>query len=799
MSNILPIPFNGGYVSTGTGARDASDLGTGELQEMTGGYYRKNDPNQVWNMPGRSLFGVAGSGAVKGLAICQFDEGGTDKLVASIGTTLVAATPGATGTFASLATSFDASATKLTACQQDDRWFLGNGYDANKCLKSDGTVRAMGMAGPQVALTVAAASSTGTIARPTEDTGGFVNPTYAYDSASIATYSSGTLSAVGSVTHTWKTWASNTDASRSLYYYFSLSGQPIDSDVRDGGTVGTGGTVDAGYDVTVLIEKSENSGVTWETLFAANNRTSAFTTKVNSVSISNATNSSAVHFRATLTYNTGVNKATLRVYDIQIYSGSTASNFNTTGSMYYTYTEYDSLDDNEGPPVQTAELAAFTGKNYVTVTRAAAVNPAATHWRLYRTVPGAANTIDNLGFVQQYLISETVVNDVFVLAADTIGSPVIPALTVGDLSIPRDAPPPSFLCMISWNGAICGFSRTNRRAFRYSMPGRPESFPEFYVVSSFPLDEHDGLVGLMAVGETMVLLASGAVLALDDLPTVVDGQFNGANARPIKGHPGCVGEYAYSTFSVAGEPRGAWVSPFGVYITNGQTCACISTDLAWENEVNVSHLSTAVLRWDAKNLILWFEFDLDGDGLNDHEMPFHMAEAHSKGEARPKLGQPTAKATSCMASALIDSTHYRFSGHPTNGSVYVEESGSVDVSTGATVAMTVRSAQVSHDKVDLGVIKATLNHSDFGTGETGTFTATLYRDSANTENSRSQSIRLDGNRGTTIGIGRAGELVDVEVSYSGSGSGGVGGVDLEIEGHGRSGSAPRVTSSSATP
>jgi len=306
-------------------------------------------------------------------------------------------------------------------------------------------------------------------------------------------------------------------------------------------------------------------------------------------------------------------------------------------------------------------------------------------------------------------------------------------------------------------------------------------------------------VGQMAIGETLVLLCAGAVLALDDVPRVTDGVYDGASARPIKGHPGCVGEYAYTTYSVAGEPRGAWVSPFGVYVSNGQVCACISTDLSWEHEVNVPYLGTSVLRWDAKNVILWFQFDLDGDGLNDHEMPFHMAQAHSKGEARPKLGQPTEKATSCMASALIDSTHYRFSGHPSDGSVYVEESGSVDVATGDTVVMSIRSAQMSHDKVDLGIVKATLNHSDFGSGATGTLTATLYRDSSNSENSRSQSIRLDGNRGTTVGIGRAGELVDFTFEYSGSGSGGVGGVAAEVDGHGRSGSAPRVTSNSATP
>lgn len=798
MSSILKLPLNGGYVSTGDEARSADDLEAGELVSMQGAFYRKNDRGQVWKMPGRTEFGSAGSGKVKGVAICQFDEGGTDKLVAAIGTTLVAATPGATGTFASLVTGLNSSATILTAAQQDDRWYLGNGYDGNRCLKPDGTVRLMSMAAPQAALTVSAASSTGTIARPTASSGAFTNPTNVYDSDGIATFAGGTLSAPGTVTHTWTTWASNTDPSRSFYYFFSLAGQPIDSDIDESGTIGTGGSVDAGYDVTVLIEKSENSGTSWSTLFTTRVSRS-FSTKVNTVAIADATNSSAVHFRATLTYHSGTSPATLRVYDLQIYSGSTATNFATTGTMYYTYTEYDSLDDNEGPPAEFATLAAFSAKNYVAITRPAAVNASATHWRLYRTVPGAAKTIDSMGLVQQYLIAETSVKDVFVVAADTQQTPLVPAITIGDLSFPRDTPAPSFLCMISWRGSICGFSRSNRRALRYSEAGRPESFPEVYVVSSFPVDEHDLLVGLMAVGETLVLLMQGAVLALDDLPRVIDGQFNGADARPIKGHPGCVGFYAYTTFSVSGESRGAWVSPFGVYITNGQVCACISTDLAWEREVNVPYLGTAVLRWDQKNLILWFEFDYDGDGSNDREIPFHMAEAHSKGESRPKLGQPTEKATSCMASALIGAAHYRFSGHPSDGSVYVEEVGTVDEATGDEVELVVKTGQVGREKVNIAVVKATLNHSDFGSGETGELTLTAYRDSSNSQNSRSQSIRLDGHRGTTIGIGRAGEVIDVEVVYGGPGTGGFGTIDLEVEGQGRSGSTPRVVSNSATP
>ena len=807
MSAILKIPLNGGYVSTGADARSADDLESGELTSMRGAFYRKNDRGMAWKMPGRSEFGSAGSGGVKGIAICQFDEGGTDYLVASIGTTLVAATPGATGTFASLATGLNSSATVLTAAQQEDRWFLGNGYDDNRVLMPDGTVRLMGMKTPTEAPTATATTVSQVIFRPTANAWGFhgdagasipstnpaigiafANPGNAYDSDQN-TFASGTPHAPpsGSVFVAFQ-------FSTVIYSGIPTSGGAADRKVR----ILWGADILAGS-TNIRFYVSENSGNSYSEAY---NVYYAYPEVIepNWVEVPITAENTSVTVECFIECSVGSHGSSLRVYDVMVQAGSAASVTTTLGGIRYAITEYNSYDKLESPPSERTAPLALAAGGQANVVRPTLINSAATHWRVYRIGDGVTNTLDNLGLVSgDILASDTTWVDTFEVAVTEQATPIVPLLTVGELSLARDTPPPAMFSMISWKGSICGISRSSPRAWYYSELGFPESFPAFYVVTNFPLDDHDTLVGQMAVGETLVLLCNGAVLALDDVPRVTDGVYNSASARPIKGHPGCVGTYAFTTFSVAGEPRGAWVSPFGVYITNGQTCACISTDLCWEREVNVPYLGTSVLRWDAKNVILWFQFDKDGDGLNDHEMAFHMAEAHSKGESKPKLSQPTAKATSCMASALIDSTHYRFSGHPSDGSVYVEESGTVDEATGSEVEMTVRSGQVGREMINLGVIKATLSHSDFGTGETGTFTATLYRDSSNSENSREQEIRLDGHRGTTIGVGRAGDLVDVEIAYSGPGTGGLGDVSLEVEGHGRSGSAPRVTSSSATP
>lgn len=804
MSNILDVPVSQGYVSTGDKATAADSLQRGELAAMSGAFYRKNDPTQAWKILGRSTFGDAGSGRVDGIAVCQFDDGGVDKLIAAVGTSWMAATPGATGTFVSLVTGLSADATTLSAAHQDDRWYLCNGYDSNRALEPDGDVRLMGMQAPSGAPTVAlvGGGTLTTTARPTYTQVGlgnsgafantFKNPTLAMDSDAttacsllVPFFNFNSNDRVYS--QYWGAWESDISVGRVLKIKWSVDYVP---------------------EAAMSIHLSQDNGSTYGTILNPEwNAYGSTGLSYLDYPISDSVNSNLIVVEVRF-FGGEFGGSTIKVFDIKTEFGSSASASAPNG-VYYATTEWYAPDQLESPPSELSAQTFPALNSSAIITRPAILNPSATHWKVYRIPDGAAATPDNLGLVSGGStdntssglidIAATTWTDKFEIDLTEQSLPIIPLVTVGDLSFFRDSPPPGFVSMVSWRGSICGISKTEPRSWFYSEAGMPESFPQIYKVTSFPLDENDDIVGQMAVGETFVFLCSGAVLAIDDIPRVTDGQYNNVDARPLKGHPGCVGLYSYTTYSVLGEPRGAWVSPFGVYVTNGTTCECISTDLAWETEVNVPYLGTSVLRWDAKNLILWFEFDLDGDGSNDREMPFHMAETHQKQTGKPKIGQPTAKATSCMASALVDSSYFRYSGHPSTGDVYVEESGTVDAATSEEVQMVVKTGQVSRDMVDLAVIKVTVNHSDFGSGQTGTLTGTFYRDTANTQNSREQSVRLDGHRGTTVGMARAGQLVDFELEYSGSGSGGIGGFTLEIDGQGRSGSAPRAISNSVTP
>lgn len=791
MASTLPYSFSQGYVS----ARSASDMFDGELQAASGIYYKKGDPHP-WKQLGRTAFGtVLASNRIKGLALCLFDDG-TDYLVASAGTAYYGATPGATGTFSSLLSGLSSSATEMSAVHMNDRWYLANGYNKVKKLKSSGTIVDAGMATPTQTLTVVKASTVGSIAYPTASTGSFANAASAYDTDD-ATYSNASLAAAGTTTGTWTTWGADATAGRSLEVRWWMAGLPMSGDSGDIDTLGTGGTISAGYTATVLLEKSEDGGTVWSTIYTQTMSEVPRGIQTNSIDVT--ANSSLIQFRASITYVSGTNSATLRILSLKIRVGSTTTAFSTTTGFYYAYTEYDSAEDIESPPSELTGLITLSSQNQVTLTRPTAINSTATDWKIYRVYDGGTATITNLGFIATVPIAQTTYIDTFAVPYTYASAPIVPLISLGDLPFPRDTQPPSFVYMFTYDASVCGISLDFPRELRYSDAGRPESFPEFYIVSAFSLPEHDRLVCGVDLGRTCVLFAEGAVLAVNGLPRVVDGQFEAGKALPIAGHPGCVGRKAMTKFSVSGEGRAAWVSPFGIYQTNGETCEPISLDIDWETEVSVPYLSTASLEWDQKNMILWFDFDSDGDGSNDRTVPIHMSPTHAKQSGQPKWGQPTAKDRSCTAGGLVSATYRRYSGHSSDGVVYLEESGYTDAATGDAISCSVKTGEIDTGSKGVGVQKVNLEHSDWGTGEEGTLTVVTGRDIADSTQTVSKTISLAGDKTSQVMVARAGDWITIQFQHSDSAAGRIGKGVIEADTMGRKGKAPRWASTPATP
>ena len=360
-NRTITIPLNGGYVSR----RDPSDLNSGELQTASGVWYPPGDVMRAHVRKDRLSLATA-TARVKKLALALHDSGGTDRLLAYNGTKIQTMDP-LGDAFTDLITGLNANAARGSFAHANDRWYFCNGYDRNYVIEADGSTRRAGMFAPQVQPTITLAAGSGTVGRATAtlDSSGATNVANAID-GDTDTFAGLTLSGAGTATATWGTWASNTDAGRRIYVKWFLAGlQPFREgdtpDISDG-NFGIGGGFDSGFNVTVLLEKSEDSGSNWSTVYEQTY--SASTPQEVTTAVSVSANSNLVQFRAKLTYNSGELPATLRIYDFPIKDASDAATFSSTTGVYYAVSEFDQTRGLPGPIGPPSTLTAFSSHNH---------------------------------------------------------------------------------------------------------------------------------------------------------------------------------------------------------------------------------------------------------------------------------------------------------------------------------------------------------------------------------------------------------------------------------------------------
>lgn len=790
MPNWIREPLDGGQVDS----RERTGLLSGELQQSTGGWYKPND-RRLWKQGGRSAFGDTGSGEkVKGVYLAGFDEGG-DLLLAYSGTTIYNSDAVPSGSFANLITGLNSSGTKLCGAHYNDRHYLCNGYDTNRVVETDGSSRVMGMESPGP-FTTAANSVQGSATRPAEPSGDATDPAYTMD-ALLRTSGYMSLSAAGSQTDTWSGggWTGAAyGADQTLVVTWNLSGMPIDPSAPPRSTYidDTGGGIDAGYDVTVKIEIDTDGDLIYDTTILELTTSGIAWGVQTKYTIASGVDPDDISVKITLTYNNGSKTAKLLIYDVRIQDNPTGSAITTDTGVYYAITEYDSTRGLESPPTYGNAIVELTAKYGVTLTLPTKVNSHATHFKVYRTTDGGTSP-NGLGRVGESLATDTVFVDDFQDDKDTQTYPLLEmlAISVGQASdpsdtllIPKDTSPPSLRRIRSFKGFLVGLTRTNFRELRYCVPGSPESWPEIYVITSFPLEEHDSLVDLLEVGNTLLIAGKGAMLRTDDLPRIVGGAFNAAEISKIQGAPGCVSEYGLCSVSVAGEAHAAWISDYGVYITNGVTYTRISDDIGgtWE-DIKDFDKSGWVLHWDKRRTVLILAYSSTDGGENDRYVFLHMAPDHRKQDGQPKATGPHYGEYAALASGQVANAHRVYSAHPDDGYVYLEDSGTTDAAlsynASGTWPLIVKTRRLHGGEQEFSTLKARLRHSDFGSSQTCTVAWLTGRDSSGNEQTRSQSVSLSGQKATLFDVARGGEYHEVTITHTGAATGAL--VDLQIE------------------
>jgi len=780
---IAKIPASQGYVSR----RSPYDLKPGELQAASGCFYKTGDPDRLWRIAGRSAFALAAaSQKIKGIVLAQFDSGGSDIVAALAGTTIFQATPGETGSFSALVGSLNSSAISLSGAHVNDRWYLANGYDPIQVVNSAGTVRPIGMDPPGQA-TAAVSADTGTHHRPNASSNGspgWTNPDKAYDTDPL-TKSHATSSSASTRVCTW-TWAAGAIAAGTVLNI--TYGMNRMDNVRTESS-GTGGGDATKVKVTCKIELSETIGgtATYSTILEQN-LTGDLAKTTLQYPLAVADNYSKVAVRASFVYTSGTVSATMKIFDIDGLDGSTVTAFDTTTGFYYAVTEYDGTNDLESvwtlvtPSDNTDNnpRVVLDDDNVVTITLpSAAANTTSTHWKIYRTPDGGEEPYQ-LGLVATIPIAQTSWKDLFTeWGQNDQPIPIIRHIYiqsgVGKLAEPVDLKPPALLHLNAFKGSLVGTSRDYPRALYYSEAGYPESWPGSYILTKFPVPEHDELVQTVTIGDTLLLLMKDVVLRTTDLPRYVNGTFIAVDIAPMHGQPGCVAVGAACAYAVEGEPRAAWVSPHGVHETNGVTARVISEDIAWETDLATASLTSSKLFYDKKRRLLIFAYDSDGGGTNDRYFLFHMGPEQSKWNGLPKLTGPHHGAINCLTAGMVANIYRMYSGHVSNGYVYLENNGTTDASlaynASGDILFKMTTPYVNGgDGRQLGVYRCRVHHDAMNGALT--FTHVTRRDHSGTTQTVTKTVTAGNNqRVVDVLVARGGDwhYTDIQTTISTTG------------------------------
>jgi hypothetical protein len=758
---------------------DEKRLREGELVKSIGAEYRIGNRDDIFKIPGRGNFADTGSGRkVEGVALLKFDTKSGDRLTALSNGTFYGAVPGAGAAFSSLKTGLSTSATRMGHAHYDDRQYIVNGQDRPFVLSSDQSVRDAGMIAPPAAIgTVTVSDFGGTTDWPSatpEANDGFTNFANSMDT-DADTFAHAQRTTAGTATATWGSWDALALDDDRVHVKWAVAGQSIfDPDFQgDTGSDHQGIDIDSGYNVTVKIELSEDSGASFTTVFTETRTYYTPYPRTNIFDLAAGTNQNTVHVRVSMVYNSGKSAATLQVYDVRIQDGSSATAVTFATGVRYTYTEYDQNSGLESPPAPLSASVTGTG-NQASMDvpgGGVAVNSNATHFNYYRPADGGSIP-EQLGRVGTTELGsgKKFIDDFELNPITDQPGPLLEMVGVesqgSTLYFVVNQPPPALQDIAHYDGSLVGI---RGRALYQSLAGRPESWPEINLIAKFPFAKHDTLVGLATVGDTLILGAKEVMIALDGLPRISSGIFSSSKTRTLEGAPGLVSQYAITKYAddddSGGEPRVAWVSPFGVHETNGYRHRRLTSDIDWGKQVTQTELSEAVLHWNEETQQLIFQYSPTRYAL------IHMADEHRKAGGRPKITWGHYGMMSSIASGMVDNVHRVYSGHTQNGEVYRERSGKSDSSqtydTSGTVPFSIKTGRVYNDYKYSLVTRAGLSHSDAGNKETATVTWTTGMD--NPEHSRSfdTEVSISGNRSTQLAVIQSGEWHQVEINHTG--------------------------------
>lgn len=650
-------------------------------------------------------------------------------------------------------------------------------------------------------------------------TGGFANPTLAYD-GDLTTQATATLSANGCIATAWA-FAAGTWSGQTLYVHLDTSSlPPYSSDPRL--TVYKGGEPVIGQ-LYVRYSTNSTNGTdgTWTQIFGSPVPVSS---RVVSFNLPDQVSSATLRVQVILHYSSGTSQ--VRANTIEIYRQNTTAGATTAvpdGTYYYVTTEVYQVTLASGQIYETESAPSDTVfKTYtnnttvfgVQVTLPAQINLAtdgvahdpANNKKLFRRIYRSTKSgvWPDLGFIGEAAIADTTFNDTFIIDSITLGTPSIYTVFAGTAVLQAAGQAPAFFdATVTKGGVIVAIPANDRYRIQWCMPGQPDYWPlPAHDLSLLPSVRNDKLVGVTAINDAILLFLRTRVVRLVDLPLVNQPNFDQAIRSvaidilsPNEGLAGTPMSYC-SFESQKGRGVVAWVSDNGLWMTDGTLLSergmgivKLSVNMDWEGDVDKTRLNETALTFDPVTQMIYFEF-YDQSGNHKmyllHTHPDHWIDT-GQDMAVPKVTglHPTV----ARDRALGEQTgggffHWILSA--TDGKIYNERTGST--AGGSNIVTHIESGWL-YPAGPMSIVDnefAGVYHNNWGSNETCDLNILFRRDKNGIIQTLKKSISLAGSRVTRVFARRSAQSIKLIIRHvgittsSGSGQRAFGPVVLDV-------------------
>ena len=785
-------------------------------------YFKPDDPDRPWRIPGRTLAGTLPSAVNNyGLKFTQFDTGSF--LVALANGRLYRSQAVASGLSFSVLqdqTPADWSRTGqyLKALHDGlNNYILYDGSSSRAVvLDSDGNTRLWGMKKPGSAPIVTASTSAGSTVRPNaESGGGFSNPNKAYD-ADDTTAATATRTTAGSSVSTWS-WAAGALAANSvLSVKVATSSLPSQS-ADPANNVGDAENVVA----ALKVELSQDSGGTWTTLLQQNVPVGV---RWISSAVLTAVNFSTLRLKATFTYTSGSQQASGLVYDIKVAVGGTTATAIDQGTYYYAVTEVyqRTLADGttivrESAPSELAAVTVGAGVYGLTLALPARANLDADGYpltistvdslwrRIYRT--SNTGTWPNLGLVQDNVKisspsgSGDTWTDTFAFAGVNTPSPPLAVVQVGATFYPANATPNPIVDGTLFRGAPVVIPKHDPRRLQWSLGGQPEYFPVVHDFALVPTERNDELKGVLALNDVLLVWARTQTYRLQTLPFSTQSIFDLSALKIdiLSPNEGLIHPRGYCMVQTQkGYPTAFWVSDTGIWMTDGSLfelrgmgAVKVTTWVDWPAEVNVGRLGEAHLSFDPINQVVKFSYISQRDGLR-YELWLHTAPHHwipsQQDQLVPKITGPhDLRVQDYTMGPLVSGIRQWALDSTVTGKVFLENQGGKDnaawIYGNGDVDMLVGTGWYYPDSPlgSIHVYEASFYHNNWGAPQLGFWTVHLRSDRTEAIQEAVKQVELGGSRVSRFWVNRSGQGIRVFFRQRGQAVGAIGPIVFEGE------------------